>query len=64
MLNEHTMNQLRSLRLDGMVRAIEEQAISRAAAELPFDDRLTLLVQREIAWRDDKPYFPQVAASK
>jgi len=26
MLNEHTLDQLRSLRLDGMVRAIEEQA--------------------------------------
>ena len=26
MLNEHTLNQLRSLRLDGMLRAIEEQA--------------------------------------
>lgn len=24
MLNEHTLDQLRSLRLDGMVRAIEE----------------------------------------
>ena len=31
MLNEHTLEQLRSLRLDGMVRAIEEQATSTAA---------------------------------
>ena len=50
MLNEHTLDQLRSLRLDGMLRAIEDQAASSAAAELSFDDRLTLLVQREIAW--------------
>ena len=64
MLNEHTMNQLRSLRLDGMVRAIEEQAISRAAVELPFDDRLTLLVQREIAWRDDKRVARLLKAAK
>ena len=54
MLNEHTLGQLRSLRLDGMVRAIEEQATSTAAATLSFDERLTLLVQREIAWRDDR----------
>ncbi len=54
MLNEHTLDQLRSLRLDGMVRAIEEQAVSTAADTLAFDDRLTLLVQREIAWRDDR----------
>ena len=53
MLNEHTLDQLRALRLDGMVHALEDQASSTAAAELPFDDRLTLLVQREIAWRDE-----------
>ena len=54
MLNEHTLDQLRSLRLDGMVRAIEEQTTSTAAAALGFDERLTMLVQREIAWRDNK----------
>lgn len=54
MLNEHTLDQLRSLRLDGMVRAIEEQATSTAASALGFDERLTLLVQRELAWRDDR----------
>jgi len=54
MLNEHTLNQLRSLRLDGMVRAIEDQASSAAATSLGFEERLTLLVQREVAWRDDR----------
>ena len=54
MLNEHTLDQLRTLRLDGMLHAIEQQAISAAASELPFDDRLTMLVQREVDWRDDK----------
>ena len=54
MLNEHTINQLRSLRLDGMVRAIEDQASSAAATALGFEERLTLLVQREVAWRDDR----------
>lgn len=54
MLNEHTLDQLRRLRLDGMVRALEEQSTSTAAAALAFDERFTLLVQREIAWRDDR----------
>jgi len=54
MLNEHTLDQLRRLRLDGMARAIEEQATSTAAAALSFDERLTMLVQREVDWRDDK----------
>jgi hypothetical protein len=64
MLNEHTLDQLRSLRLDGMLRAIEEQATSAAADELGFDDRLTLLVQREIAWRDDRRVARLLKAAK
>ena len=64
MLNEHTLDQLRSLRLDGMVRAIEEQATSTAAAALGFEERLTLLVQREIAWRDDKRVARLMKAAK
>ena len=64
MLNEHTLDQLRSLRLDGMLRAIEDQAASTTAAELGFDDRLTLLVQREIAWRDDRRVAKLLKAAK
>ena len=51
--NEHTLDHLRTLRLNGMVRAIEDQASKTAVTALSFDDRLTLLVQREVAWRDD-----------
>ena len=54
MLNEQTLNQLKCLRLDGMVAALTDQAISGAAADLGFDDRVAMLVQREIDWRDDK----------
>ena len=64
MLNEHTLDQLRSLRLDGMVRAIEEQATSTAASALGFDERLTLLVQREVAWRDDRRVQRLLKAAK
>lgn len=54
MLNEHTLTQLRQLRLDGMIHAIQEQAISAAAANLTFEERLGMLVQRELDWRDGK----------
>jgi len=33
----HTLDQLKTLRLDGMVAALSDQAISSAAAELGFD---------------------------
>jgi DNA replication protein DnaC len=64
MLNEHTLTQLRGLRLDGMVRAIEEQATSTATTALGFDERLSMLVQREVAWRDDKRLARLLKAAK
>ena len=53
-MNEHTLTQLRSLRLDGMVRALEEQATSTAASALGFDERFSLVVQRQVSWRDER----------
>mgnify|MGYP000884207376 FL=1 len=54
MLNEYTLTQLRALRLDGMVAALADAATQIAASELPFEQRLALLVQREVDWRDSK----------
>ena len=63
-MNEHTLTQLRDLRLDGMVRAIEEQATSAAATKLGFDERFAMLVQAETAWRDDKRVQRLLKAAK
>ena len=54
MLNAHTLEQLRTLRLDGMLAALTDEATSSAAMALPFEERLTLLVQREVDWRDGR----------
>lgn len=54
MLNEHTLQQLRALRLDGMAAALNDPANQIVAAQLPFEQRLALLVQREVDWRDSK----------
>src|SRR5574337_416896 len=54
MLNEHTLHQLRALRLDGMVAALNDAATHITASTLPFEQRLALLVQREVDWRDGK----------
>lgn len=64
MLNEHTLDQLRGLRLDGMVHALADQATSVSAGELAFDDRLAMLVQREIDWRDAKRLTRLLKAAK
>lgn len=54
MLQQQTLDQLRSLRMDGMIAALQDQAQHSAAEALPFDQRLALLVQREVDWRDAK----------
>jgi DNA replication protein DnaC len=54
MLQQHTLDQLRSLRLDGMIAALSDAPTQHAAEALPFDQRLALLVQRELDWRDGK----------
>ena len=64
MLNEHTVSQLRTLRLDGMVHALQDAATSSATATLPFDERLALVVQREIDWRDAKRVERLLKAAK
>ncbi|MDN8618946.1 IS21-like element helper ATPase IstB [Variovorax ginsengisoli] len=64
MLNEHTLDQLRGLRLDGMVHALADQATSTAATELNFEERLAMLVQREIDWRDGKRLTRLLKAAK
>lgn len=64
LLNEHTLDQLRGLRLDGMVHALTDQATSASASELAFDDRLAMLVQREIDWRDSKRLARLLKAAK
>lgn len=64
MIPAHTLDQLKHLRLDGMLAALNDQATSSAAAKLGFDDRLSLLVQREIDWRDDKRLTRLLKAAK
>jgi DNA replication protein DnaC len=64
LLTAHTLDQLKNLRLDGMVAALNDQATSSAAAELGFEDRLSMLVQREIDWRDDKRLTRLLKAAK
>ena len=64
MLNEHTLDQLRGLRLDGMVHALADQATSTAATELGFEERLAMLVQREVDWRDGKRLARLLKAAK
>ena len=54
MLTHPTSDRLRELGLAGMARALEEQRRQPESAELGFEDRLALLVDREALERDTK----------
>ena len=64
MLTQQTVTHLRTLRLDGMARAFEEQLTQPVAAGLAFEDRFGLLVDRELAWRDTRRLERLLKAAK
>lgn len=54
MMMNNTLAQLRDLKLVGMASAIEEQLASNASTTLSFEERLALMVDREVNHRGDK----------
>ena len=54
MLIQQTLQTLHALRLPGMATAFEEQQTNAAVASLSFDDRFSLLVDREQTWRENR----------
>jgi DNA replication protein DnaC len=54
MLHQHTITQLQALRLDGMALGLQEQFTHRVSDDLSFEERLGLLVDRELTHRDNK----------
>lgn len=54
MLIEQTLQTLKMLRLPGMAAAFEEQHTHAASASLSFDERFSMLVDREQSWRDNR----------
>lgn len=54
MMMHTTLAQLRALKLDGMATGLEEQLTLASMAALSFEERLTLLVDREVHCRRDR----------
>ena len=55
MLNHATLAKLQTLRLAGMARALEEQLAQSDIDALGFEERLGLLVDRELTHRARRP---------
>jgi DNA replication protein DnaC len=54
MLIQQTLERLQELRLPGMAQALEEQLRMPDLGGLAFEDRLALLLEREITHREDR----------
>jgi len=54
MLYTQTVEKLKSLRLEGMVQALEEQRRQREILPLDFEERLALLVERQWLWKENR----------
>jgi DNA replication protein DnaC len=54
MLSHPTDDKLRSLKLTGMLKSLQEQRLSETADALSFEERLGLLVDREQTERDSR----------
>jgi hypothetical protein len=54
MMTQQTLTQLRSLKLGGMGDALQEQLTQPSMSSLSFEERLAMLVDREVASRDDR----------
>ncbi len=54
MMMHHPLAHLRSLKLEGLAGALEEQLIQPGLANLSFEERLTMLVDREVHHRNER----------
>jgi len=64
MLIHPTLDKLQVLRLAGMAKAYEEQSQMQDIAELSFDERLGLLVDREITERQNRCLISRLKKAK
>ncbi len=64
MLNHPTLDKLQELRFTGMVKALTEQMALPDIGELSFEERLGLLVDREMTEREDRRLTTRLRQAK
>ena len=64
MLNNQTITQLHDMRLGGMAAAYEEQRQQPQIADISFDDRFGMLVDRQWQWREERALSTRIRIAK
>ena len=64
MMVHPTLDKLQQLKLSGMVRALQEQEAIPGCGAMPFEERLGLMVDRELTERDSRRLQTRLRAAK
>ena len=64
MLTHPTLDKLRTMQLEGMAIALQEQLELNNAKDLSFEERLALLIDREFAHRDNRRFTRRLRNAK
>jgi DNA replication protein DnaC len=64
MLLEPTINKLLTMKLNGMVEALEEQRKSTDTSGWSFEDRLAILVERQWLWKENRALATRLKYAK
>jgi len=54
MLNEQTLEKLYHMKLNGMAEAFKEQILQPDLAQMSFEERFALVVERHWTWKEDR----------
>ncbi len=61
MINQQTTTKLYAMKLHGMAAAFEEQRASSKIAQLSFDERFAMLVERQWIWKENRSLATRLA---
>ena len=64
MLFEPTMQKMQTMKLHGMVEALEEQRRSATTGEMPFEDRLAMLIERQWLWKENRALSTRLKSTR
>ena len=64
MLNEQTKAKMYAMKLNGMAEAYDEQRRQSQMADLGFDERLALLIERQWLWKESRALNTRLSHAK
>jgi len=64
MLYEQTISKMLAMKLNGMAEALEEQRKTLDMGQMSFEDRLTMLIERQWLWKENRSLTTRLKYAK